>query len=67
MIIEILVPIRLKWFLKYILNSSSNLTEIPFVVLENLLILKFVLWYLEFETGTFKKARLPDVVSFSVV
>ena len=67
MIIEILVPIRLKWFLKYILNSSSNLTEIPFVVLENLLILKFVLWYLEFETGTFKKARLPDAVSFSVV
>ena len=31
-----------------ILSSSSNLTEITFAVLENLVMLKFVLLYLEF-------------------
>ena len=43
------------------------MTEIRFAVFENLLIIKFVLSYLDFGTWTLKKARLPDLVSFSVV
>ena len=50
-----------------IFSSSINLTETPFAAFENAFIPKFVLLYLNFETGTFKKARLTDLISFRVI